>query len=173
VKLALDRHYSPLIARRRDPRAVLTNNVADFAVISRRWQTDGRSHFGLIFTSDASLPRRRDNIGRFVDALDTLMNVNPHVDRFIDRIHCSEDRHRPAEGHLCRSHRRGPHQYPGNAARSSSRVRAPVIDAPPSRAGASRPAASRSNASAGRTRSPAVDMPVGGRKSMLSPSSSS
>ena len=116
MKLALDHHYSPLIARglrsrgrdvitaaeaeweteedesllglcSHDQRALVTNNVADFAVISRRWQTDGRSHFGLIFTSDASLPRSRDNIGRFVEALDTLMILNPNLDSFIDRIH--------------------------------------------------------------------------------------
>jgi hypothetical protein len=116
VKSALDHHYSPLIARglrsrghdaitvaeadwdteqddsllglcSHHQRALVTNNVADFAVISRRWQTDGRSHFGLIFTSDASLPRRRDNVGRFVDALGTLMQANSQVDSFIDRIH--------------------------------------------------------------------------------------
>jgi len=116
VKLALDHHYSPLIAQglcarghdvitiadadweteedepllglcRDDQRTLLTNNVADFAVISRRWQTDGRSHHGLIFTSDASLPRTRDNIGRFVDALETLMQDNSMVDSFVDRVH--------------------------------------------------------------------------------------
>ena len=34
-----------------------------------------------------SLPRTRDNIGRFVDALDALMQGNSQVDSFIDRIH--------------------------------------------------------------------------------------
>ena len=116
MKLALDHHYSPLIARglrsrghdviavaetdweteedesllglcSHDQRALVTNNVADFAVISRRWQTDGRSHFGLIFTSDTSLPRSRDNVGRFVKALDTLMNLNPNLDSFVERTH--------------------------------------------------------------------------------------
>ena len=72
---------------RHDQRALVTNNVADFAVISRRWQADGRSHYGLIFTSDTSLPRTRHNVARFVDALDRLMNENPDVNIFIDRIH--------------------------------------------------------------------------------------
>lgn len=116
MKLALDHHYSPLIAeglRERghdaiaaveagweadddepllarcadDQRVLLTNNVADFAVIGRGWQTEGRSHHGLIFTSDASLPRTRDNIGRYVDALDALMRDNPEIDVFVDRTH--------------------------------------------------------------------------------------
>ena len=116
MKLVLDHHYSPLTAQglrsrgrdvitvaeadweteedesllglcRHDQRALLTNNVADFAVISRRWQTDGRAHCGLIFTSYASLPRNRDNVGRFVGALDTLMQDNSQIDSFIDRIH--------------------------------------------------------------------------------------
>lgn len=116
MKLALDRHYSPLIAdglRERghdaisaveagwegeddEPllalcaaarRALLTNNVADFATIVRRWQTEGRSHHGLIFTSDASRPRTRDNIGRYVDALDTLMRAHREPDLFVDRTH--------------------------------------------------------------------------------------
>lgn len=116
MRLALDHHYSPRIAeglRERghdaaaaieagweveddepllascadDRRVLLTNNVADFAVISRRWQTEGRSHHGLIFTSDASLPRTRDNIGRSVAALDALMRGHPAADAFLDRIH--------------------------------------------------------------------------------------
>ena len=116
MRLALDHHHSPLIAGelraqghdvitvaeadweteedetllelcRHNQRALLTNNVADFAVIARRWQTDGRTYFGLIFTSDASLPRNRGNIGGFVHALDTLMQVNAPLDSFLDRIH--------------------------------------------------------------------------------------
>jgi hypothetical protein len=116
VRLALDHHYSPLIAgglRRRDhdataavevgweaeddepllalcadeQRALLTNDVADLTVIARRWQTEGRSHHGLIFTSDASRPRTRDTIGRYVDAIAALMQDNPDADGFVDRIH--------------------------------------------------------------------------------------
>ena len=67
-------------------RALLTSNVADFAVIGRRWQADGRAHYGLVFMSDASLPRTRHNVGRFVDAIDELMANNPEVGSFIDRI---------------------------------------------------------------------------------------
>ena len=114
MRLALDHHYSPLIARglrhrrhdaiavaeagweaeddesllelcRGEQRALLTNNVADFAVIGRRWQLEGRSHHGMIFTADASLPRTRDAIGRYVSALDTLMKANPGS--FVDRVH--------------------------------------------------------------------------------------
>lgn len=116
MKLALDHHYSPRIAeglRQRghdaiaavevgweaeddepllvlcadEERALLTNNVADFAVIGRCWQTEGRSHHGLIFSSDASLPRTRDHIGRYVDVIDALMHDNSGADAFIDRTH--------------------------------------------------------------------------------------
>jgi Domain of unknown function (DUF5615) len=116
VKLALDHHYSPRIAqslRERghdavaaieagweaeddepllvlcadDQRALLTNNVADCAVIGRRWNTEGRAHHGLIFSSDASLPRTRDNIGRYVDLMDALMRDNSGAADFIDRTH--------------------------------------------------------------------------------------
>jgi len=116
VKLALDHHYSDQIAiqlrRRRcdvvaaiergweseddepllvlcsgEGRALLTNNVADFTVIARRWALEGRSHAGLIFTSDASLPRGRNTIGRYVETLSALMRANPGDGAFLDRVH--------------------------------------------------------------------------------------
>jgi len=116
VRLILDHHYSPLIAERlrdlghdvvaatevnreaeedepllalcaTEGRVLLTNNVADFAVIARRWQVEGRSHRGLIFTSDASFPRTRNVIGRYVEALDALMRDNSDDRSFVDRVH--------------------------------------------------------------------------------------
>jgi len=116
VKLALDNHYSRLIAEQlrelghdvvaaiemrweaeddepllalcaTEGRALLTNNVADFAVIARRWQIEGRSHLGLLFTSDARLPRTRNTIGRSVELLDALMRDNSAHNSFVDRIH--------------------------------------------------------------------------------------
>ncbi len=115
VKLALDHHYSPLIARglcergldvvalsevgwqteddesllvlcRGEDRCLLTNNVSDFAVIARAWHAEGRSHAGLIYTSDHQWPRKKDTIGRYVDALAELMIANTAVDSFADRI---------------------------------------------------------------------------------------
>lgn len=116
MKLALDHHYSTAIAallRERgydvvaaiergweteadvpllalcdqEQRALLTNNVADFAVISRNWAVEARRHSGLIFTSDASMPRNRDSIGRYVEALAELLGSNPGHDAFVDRVH--------------------------------------------------------------------------------------
>jgi hypothetical protein len=120
VRLALDHHYSTVIARRLrergydvvaalekgweaeddDPllslcvgeqRALLTNNVADFVVIARRWATQGRRHTGLIFTSDASMPRGKDTIGRYVEALNDLLLANSTDDAFVDRVQWLRD----------------------------------------------------------------------------------
>jgi hypothetical protein len=66
---------------------LLTNNVADFVVIARRWQTESRAHHGLIFTSDGGLPRIRDTVGLYVDALTVLMRNNRRDDSFVDRVH--------------------------------------------------------------------------------------
>ncbi|MDQ6727091.1 MAG: DUF5615 family PIN-like protein [Actinomycetota bacterium] len=116
MRLALDNHYSPVIAQRLreaghdvvaaiergweredderilaicadEPRALLTNDVADFTAIYRRWAADGRAHSGLIFTSDASMPRGRATIGRFVGALDALLSLHPGEDAFGERVH--------------------------------------------------------------------------------------
>ena len=85
MRLALDNHYSPVIAMRlreaghdvvaavergwerkdderilvicaEEARALMTNDVADFTAIYRRWAADGRAHSALIFTPDASMP---------------------------------------------------------------------------------------------------------------------
>jgi predicted nuclease of predicted toxin-antitoxin system len=116
VRLALDNHYSPSIARllrdrghdvvavvelewqreedevllarcASDVRTLLTNNVADFAVIARTWQMQGRHHAGLLYTSDSSMPRHGGMIGVYVRALDALMKANPASDAFADRVH--------------------------------------------------------------------------------------
>lgn len=116
MKLALDHHYSSQIAiqlrKRRcdvvaaiergweeeedepllslcadESRTLLTNDVADFTVIARRWALQGRHHAGLVFTSDVSLPRSRHTIGLYVTALQGLMRGNPGDDAFTDRIH--------------------------------------------------------------------------------------
>lgn len=116
MKLALGHHYSAAIAAQlrerghdviaalersweaeedepllelcdQEQRALLTNNVADFTAVMRRWAAEGRQHFGLIFTSDASMPRGRDTIGRFVQALAELLRSNPGDDAFKDRVH--------------------------------------------------------------------------------------
>ena len=116
MKVALGHHYSPQIAvqlrKRRcdvsavlergweqeddetllalchgEERALVTNNVSDFTVIARRWVLEGRHHAGLIFTSDAILPRGRDTIGLYVTALQDLARANTGDDAFLDRIH--------------------------------------------------------------------------------------
>jgi predicted nuclease of predicted toxin-antitoxin system len=106
VRLLLDHHYSTAIAEQlrarghdaqaalergwqaeddetllelcaAEDRALLTNNVADFAAIAGRWAATGRQHAGLIFTSDQSLPRSKKTIGRFVACLDRLLSSSP------------------------------------------------------------------------------------------------
>jgi hypothetical protein len=116
VKLALDHHYPKAIAEQlrakahdvvaavergwereddepllaiceSEQRALVTNNVSDVTVIAQRWASQTRSHAGLIFTSDASLPRTRATIGRYVRLLDALLSEHPQDGPFTDRVH--------------------------------------------------------------------------------------
>ncbi|HUJ67159.1 MAG TPA: hypothetical protein VLX59_16560 [Acidimicrobiales bacterium] len=56
-------------------------------MIARSWATQARRHRGLIFTPDASMPRGPDTIGRYVDALESLLVANAGDTDFVDRVH--------------------------------------------------------------------------------------
>lgn len=116
MRLALDHHYSRAIAEQlrdkghdavaaieqgweretdepllmlcaTEQRALVTNNVSDFTTIAQRWSMQGRSHYGLVFTSDVSLPRTRATIGRYVRLLHDLLTERPGPEPLIDRVH--------------------------------------------------------------------------------------
>lgn len=116
MKITLDHHYSRVIAEQlrargheveaavergwereddepllahceNERRTLVTNNVSDFTVIARRWAAQSRSHAGLIFTSDASLPRTRATIGTYVQLLEALLTEHTGDDAFLDHIH--------------------------------------------------------------------------------------
>jgi hypothetical protein len=105
VKLGIDHHYPIAIVEQlriighdavaavkrgwhREPdEALLTNNVGDFMAIVRGWAVRGQQHSGLVFTSDASLPRTRAMIGTYVKLIDALLRENSKPDAYIDRIH--------------------------------------------------------------------------------------
>ena len=109
MRLVIDEHYSPEIARQlrarghvvcvaersdliqlrddgifelmaRARRAILTNNARDFVPLAARAARAEDEHFGLLLTSDESMPRRREAIGLFVRVLDELLAANPAED---------------------------------------------------------------------------------------------
>jgi hypothetical protein len=52
----------------------VTNDIAGFGRIAQAYSEQGSPHFGVVFTSDRSYPRRsRAHIGLLVRALDTLL----------------------------------------------------------------------------------------------------
>ncbi len=69
-----------------EERALVTNNVRDFAPLAVSWTAEGRDHYGLIFTSDRSLPRSRNTIGLFVDALRGLLDAKPATDALRNQV---------------------------------------------------------------------------------------
>lgn len=58
-------------------RALVTNNVRDFAPLAGAWAAEGRVHNGLVFTSDRSFPRARNTLGLFSNALKALLDAEP------------------------------------------------------------------------------------------------
>jgi predicted nuclease of predicted toxin-antitoxin system len=116
VKLLLDEHYSPRIAEhlrarghdvkavaaqpdlagladrtlitaaRRDGRALLTENAADFMPIVTELTRAGTPHAGIILANPHRFPRSRDSMGRLVEALHDLLVAHPQDEAFADRI---------------------------------------------------------------------------------------
>lgn len=116
MSLLLDEHYSPAIAEqlrqgghdvvsvdarddlracsdaelfavaRAERRALVTNNVVDFAPLVREAAIQSEAHYGVVFTSDRSLPRAKRTIGRFVELLEELLAARPAEDAMVDEV---------------------------------------------------------------------------------------
>ena len=116
MRLLLDEHYSPEIARQlhsrghdvvavaeradlvglgddellrrmaHERRAIVTNNVKDVVPLATRAALEAGGHFGLLFTSERSMPRRIDAIGRLVDALDRFLRHHQGEDSYRDQV---------------------------------------------------------------------------------------
>jgi len=116
VKLLLDEHFSPDIARQlrhrghdvvgarerielhalsdRDllrvatleGRAVVTENVGDFVELHRQSIQGAEPHAGLVFTSPRQFPRSRRAIGRLVQALETLLGTHQGEEGLRDQV---------------------------------------------------------------------------------------
>lgn len=77
----------PLLRLAREQgRALLTNNVGDFALLIREWTGRGEGHAGVIYTSDESMPRSRNTIGVYVERLSALLGDHPGEESFRDRV---------------------------------------------------------------------------------------
>lgn len=116
MRLCLDEHYSPEIASQlRDAgydvtcvkerpeleslsdadllatlslerRALLTENVADFARLITQLGAVGDSHCGVIYSTHKAMPRAKASIGQFVAALALLLQRYPGEEDFVDRV---------------------------------------------------------------------------------------
>jgi hypothetical protein len=115
LRLLLDEHYSPSLARAlrdrghdveaiaeradlvgaadevvlaaaaREGRGLMTNNARHFVPIAGRRLEAGGSHYGLILTSDRTLPRGREAIGGLTRALEALLTSVPADDALTDQ----------------------------------------------------------------------------------------
>lgn len=67
-------------------RVFVSNNARDFQRIARQWLAAGRSHFGIILTSDRSLPRHTRYAGLHVRALRPMLDAHPEDDALLNQI---------------------------------------------------------------------------------------
>jgi hypothetical protein len=67
-------------------RAIVTNNVKDFLPLASRAALGAGGHPGLLLTSDRSMPRRSDAIGRFVAALDAFLQRHQGEDSYRNQV---------------------------------------------------------------------------------------
>ena len=65
-------------------RAILTENWGDFGPLLGQAAREGRTHFGVVFTSRRKLPRSRDTIGLYVRTLDEFLRAHPAEDALVN-----------------------------------------------------------------------------------------
>jgi predicted nuclease of predicted toxin-antitoxin system len=68
-------------------RAIVTNDIADFQAIHDRFLAAGETHYGMLFTSDATMPRTRGAISQWVQTLSELLADHGDEDALRNRVH--------------------------------------------------------------------------------------
>ena len=60
-------------AMQAEARVIVTNNVRDFMPLAQQALQSRSTFYGIVFTSDKSLPRSKANVGTFIRLLDALL----------------------------------------------------------------------------------------------------
>jgi predicted nuclease of predicted toxin-antitoxin system len=69
-----------------EQRALVTNDVLDFQLIHNQMLAAGEEHYGLIFTSDSTMPRNKASIPLWVRALKKVLTEHPPNDALRNRV---------------------------------------------------------------------------------------
>ena len=69
-----------------EQRALVTNDVLDFQLIHNQMLSAGEEHYGLIFTSDSTMPRNKASIPLWVKALEEVLAEHPSDDALKNRV---------------------------------------------------------------------------------------
>lgn len=67
-------------------RALVTNDVLDFRLIHNQLLDSGEGHFGIVFTSDATMPRNKASLSLWTKALRKLLNAHPEDHALRNRV---------------------------------------------------------------------------------------
>ena len=77
----------PLVERMMvERRAIVSNDVADHTQLFVEMLESGVRHYGLLLTSDRSMPRTKAGIGLFVRILDTFLSENPADEALLGQL---------------------------------------------------------------------------------------
>lgn len=69
-----------------EERAIVSNDVLDFQLIHNQMQASREEHYGMVFTSDATMPRNKASIPIWVEALAHLLKANPADNALRNRV---------------------------------------------------------------------------------------
>jgi predicted nuclease of predicted toxin-antitoxin system len=69
-----------------EQRTLVTNDVLDFQLIHNQMLAAGEEHYGLIFTSDSTMPRNKASIPLWVKSLEKLLKANSADDALRSRV---------------------------------------------------------------------------------------
>ncbi len=77
-----------------EQRALVTNDVLDFQLIHNQMLAAGEEHYGLIFTSDSTMPRNKASIPLWVKSLEKVLTEHQADDALKNRVrHLDVDEH--------------------------------------------------------------------------------